>query len=389
MNNIFLKLSVVTLFLTQFWLIAGAYFSLEHRYLLYGAVFGLASFVKPKQMLYILLIFMVVFGSRPPVTQTHYLILISAFWILGAYGRVLIKKDFTYKLFLAKLRAYDITLFFTYLFIFVSFVSLIGLPVLGAIKHSFEEGFLYPFSEILRVGETTLYYSVQSVFYLFQAYLIGLYIYGTTKKSNSIKSFKHIFTALFLGWILFIIFGYLDFFGFYDLSFLRQIDGVSLHRLVSFFPNSSWSAQYLAVTLPLLPLVLIFYKPNRWTILLMILLIVTGEVALILSMQRGAWMTYPPTLLMIWITIYYVIEKSKNSSITIKEFAKKNWLKVFVTIPITILISVSIVYEIKDYRKTHKIKSATDTFVDVTSRAKKVTDSSNRKIHWPPAIKLF
>ena len=141
MNNLFLKLSVVTLFLTQFWLIAGAYFSLEHRYLLYGAVFGLASFVKPKQMLYILLIFMVVFGSRPPVTQTHYLILISAFWILGAYGRVLIKKDFTYKLFLAKLRAYDITLFFTYLFIFVSFVSLIGLPVLGAIKHSFEEGF--------------------------------------------------------------------------------------------------------------------------------------------------------------------------------------------------------------------------------------------------------
>ena len=173
------------------------------------------------------------------------------------------------------------------------------------------------------------------------------------------------------------------------MSFLRQIDGVSLHRLVSFFPNSSWSAQYLAVTLPLLPLVLIFYKPNRWTILLMILLIVTGEVALILSMQRGAWMTYPPTLLMIWITIYYVIEKSKNSSITIKEFAKKNWLKVFVTIPITILISVSIVYEIKDYRKTHEIKSATDTFVDVTSRAKKVTDSSNRKIHWPPAIKLF
>jgi hypothetical protein len=36
----------------------------------------------------------------------------------------------------------------------------------------------------------------------------------------------------------------------------------------------------------------------------MVLAIVLGEVTLILSMQRGAWLTYPPTLLLFWVIIF-------------------------------------------------------------------------------------
>ncbi len=331
---------------------------------------------------------MVVFGSRPPMEQTHYLIVLTAFWIVGSYAHLFIKKGFELKVFLVKLRSSNLVLFFTIFYILTSFLSLVGLPILGAIKHSIQEDSLYIFKEILIVGETTLYSSVQSVFFLLQGYLVGLYIYGTTRASNQFKLFKNIFFALLGGWFLFIIVGYLDFFGVINLLDYHFLDGTP-HRFTSFFSNSSWSSQYLAVTLPLLPIVLLLSKINKKMLFLMVFLIVVGEVALLLSMQRGAWLTYPPTLLMIWVTIYYVFARSKDNTISLKQFLKTSWLKIFVTIPLTVIISATLVYEIKDYRSSHNIKSATNTFNDVSTRMGKVSDTGNRKIHWPPAIKLF
>ncbi len=376
------------IFFIQIHLLISVSFTISLFFIGLSIVFGLLSFLKPIQSLYLLLLLMVVFGSRPSMEQTHYLILGTGFWILSVYAQLILKSDFEYKLFLVKLRSSNLVSFFSLFFILTSFLSLIGLPIIGALKHTIQEDVLYIFKELLTVGETTLYSSVQSVFFLLQGYLIGLYIYATTRTFNQFKIFKNALFSLFIGWLLFIIVGYIDFFGFIDLTQYYFWDETP-HRFTSFFPNSSWSSQYLAVTLPLLPIVLLWRKINRSMLILMVFLIVLGEVALLLSMQRGAWLTYPPTLLMIWITIYYVFARSHDNTISLKSFLKTSWLKIFITIPLTVIISATVVYEIKDYRQTHSIKSATNTFDDVYSRMGKVSDTGNRKVHWPPAIKLF
>ena len=369
------------------WLLVGSIFTINLYYLPIGFLFMVLAYYRPLAAIYTILFLLPVFGNRPSQTQVHYLVMYSSFILMGI-SFYFYQHQYAFKKFLARVRVNNISIFFLYLFMVVSFVSLIGLPALGMLKKTFSEDVYYIFSQLLTVGETTLYSSVQSVLLLFQSFLFGLYIYGVYYRKNKLIIFRNLILFILLGFLFSIIFGHLDFFGFYDLSWYRISDGVSIHRLHSFFVNSSWYSQYIAVTLPLLPALLLLGKNKRLVIACMVACIVIGEVTLILSMQRGAWITYPPTLLLIWISIYYVIAKMKNSDIGLSSFLSQNWIKVLVTIPLSVALSVYIVYTIKDYRKNNNISIA-DTFVDVNDRAKNIINTNNRLGHWPPAIKLW
>lgn len=363
-------------------------FTINPLYFIFGIGLGVFAYFKPNYSIYFLLFLLPLFGDRPSKPQVHYLVMYSSFIIFGIYLKLFLHKMWL-KRFLARIRIHNICIFFVYLFMVVSFLSLVGLPLLGMVKKTFEEDKLYIITQLLSVGETTLYSSVQSVVLLFQSFLIGLYMYGSLRKSERLKVFKNILTFIVLGFLFSVIIGHLDFFGVYDISWYRAVDSANPNRFHSFFVNSSWYSQYIAVILPMLPIVLLHVKHKKLAIALLVLLIILGEVTLILSMQRGAWITYPPTLLLIWVSIYYVIAKMKDTSISLRSFLKKNWLKVVVTIPITVTLSVYIVYGIKDYRKIHGIQSATDTFLDVTNRAERVAKTNDRLKHWPPAIKFW
>lgn len=367
------------------WLIIGGSFTINNTYQFIGLVFFLLAFFKPKYAIYLLLLFLPLFGDRPSGVQVHYLIVYSSYILFGIYINLILDK-YSLKKFISKIRINNIILLFAYLFILVSFLSLIGLPILGMIKKTLSEDSLYIFKNILSVGETSLFSSVQSVFLLLQSFLFGLYIYGTSDK-NKLLFYKNIILAILLGLLFSIIIGHLDFFGFYDISWYRTIDIVGSGRFHSFFINSSWYSQYLAILLPLIPIVLLFIKNTKLAIVTFILLVVLSEVTLILSMQRGAWITYPPTLLLIWVSIYYVLAKVKDTSISLNQFLKKNWFKVLITIPLTVTMSVYIVYGIKDYRKNNNI-SASDTFSAVSGRAGEIAKSNDRLNHWPPAFKI-
>lgn len=375
-------------FIVIVWLTLSSYFTVNYLYFMVGLLFGSLAYIKPKHLIYFLLFLLPLFGDRPSQPQVHYLVMCSSFIIFGIYLN-LWRNKLLLKRFLVKIKIHNISIFFAYLFMIVSFLSLIGLPLLGMVKKTLEEDRFYIFTQLLSVGETTLYSSVQSVFLLFQAFLLGLYMYGTVRKSEKLKVFKNILTFIVLGFLFALIVGHLDYFGIYDISWYREVDRVNPSRFHSFFVNSSWYAQYIAVILPMLPIVLLHVKRKKLAIALLVFLIVLGEVTLILSMQRGAWITYPPTLLLIWVSIYYVIAKMRDHDISLRIFLRKNWLKVVVTIPVTVTLSVYIVYGIKDYRKIHGIQSATDTFLDVTSRAERVAKTNDRLKHWPPAIKFW
>lgn len=382
-NLIFIFSSIVLI-----WLSISSVFTINNWYLLLGLAFGVFGYFKPRCSIYLLLFLLPLFGDRPSKTQVHYLIMYSSFILTGIYSNLYQNKQL-FKRFLAKIRIHNISIFFTYLFIFVSFLSLIGLPMLGMVKKTLEEDKFYIFTELLSVGETTLYSSVQSVFLLFQAFLFGLYVYGVSFRKDKLKFFRNLLLFMVLGFLLSVVVGHFDFFGLINLDFYRQTDGQFIHNFHSFFINPSWYSQYIAILLPMLPILLLFFKDKKIAILLLVFLVILGEVTLILSMQRGAWITYPPTLLFIWIAIYYVIAKMRDKNLSLNTFLRKNWLKVIITIPLTVTLSVYVVYGIKDYRKNHGIQSATDTFLDVTRKANRVTSSNDRLMFWPPAIKLW
>lgn len=372
------------------WLLIGTFFTVNYNYIFIGLFFSILAYKKPKWAIYILLLLLPLFGNRSSQLQAHYLILYSSLILIGVYLNLYLNKRLL-KRFLTKIRITNTAIFVIYLYIFISFVSLMGLPLIGMVKKSIEEDMFYIFSHILTVGETTLFSSVQSVLLLFQAFLFGLYIYAISLiERNKYIFFKKIIMFITLGVLLAVVIGHLDFFGLYDLSWYRTMDvGDTAKRLHSFFVNSTWFSQYLAITLPLLPIVLILINNKKMSVSILIFLLIVCEVSLILAMQRGAWITYPPTLFMIWISIYYILAKIKNNDLALFVFFKMNWKKVIITIPLTIILSIFIVYTIKDYRKVNGIEGAKNTFVNVSTRAENIISSNDRLKHWPPAIKLW
>lgn len=371
------------------WLLVGSFFSVNNYYQLFGLSLFLLGLFRPNYLLYLMLFMLPLFGDRPCGEQVNYLVMYSSYALFGLYGSLWIGNRFKLKRFLAKIRLNSLVNLFIYLYLFVAFLSLIGLPLLGMVKKSLEEDSLYIIKNILTVGETTLFSSTQSVLYLTQAFLFGLYIYGISRAKSKFTLFRNLMLATLLGVFFSIVIGHLNFFGLYDLSWYREIDNAGRGRFHSFFVNSSWYSQYLAILLPLLPILLLLFRQKQVAISLLVFAIILGEVTLILSMQRGAWVTYPPTLLLIWVSIYYVMAKVRNRAITLNSFLRENWIKVLITIPLTVTMSVYIVYMVKDYRKINNIENARDTFADVTSRAEIVTRSNDRLRHWPPAINLW
>ncbi|NPA82131.1 MAG: hypothetical protein GXO31_05935 [Epsilonproteobacteria bacterium] len=378
----FVKIFFYLILLTQLWIIVSSFFNISWWWIAFSAYIGFLAYLYPLPTLYFFLAIMVIFGSRPPNTQAHYLYILGATILIGLYTN-LYKNKTLCKRFLAKLKEPNGIIFFVGLFIFVSFLSLIGLPILGAIKHSIQEDLLYVIKELLPVGETTLFYSISSQIFLLQAILFGIYIYGITKPSNQLKIFKKVLLFLAVGWAITLVSGYLEFFGLLNLSFFRHPENYT--RFISFFPNSTWTAQYLSLTMPLLAIVLLYMRRNFWTLALLVLLLIIGEVALILAMERGAWITYPPILFMIWAIIYYIFAKTKEQNIDIKIFFRRNWLKVFITVPLTVTFSVLIVYGIKHIDRQGLSKSV----IEAAGKAQKIAQANDRTRHWAPALKLY
>ncbi len=380
----FIKYFFYFVLFTQGWIILSGLFNLPWWWLLIASYIGFLAYLYPLQVFYALLVIMPIFGSRPPDTQAHFLYFLTATIIIGLYSHIY-KNPRLCRRFWAKIREPNGVLFFVGFFAFTSILSLIGLPILGMIKHSITEDLLYFIKELLPVGETTLFYSISSQLFLFQAMLLGLFLYGIAKPSNQLKFFKYTILAIVAGWFLTVIIGYLDFFGIFDLERFRRLDPVSRLRFVSFFPNSTWTAQYLSLTMPMLAILLLFTRKSLVSVLALVALIIIGEVGLILAMERGAWITYPPILFIIWMMIYYILAKSKEPTIDIKRFFRQNWLKIFITIPVTVTLSVLIVYGIKHINQQNLAKSV----LQATQRAKQITRANDRLQHWPPALKLY
>lgn len=146
--------------------------------------------------------------------------------------------------------------------------------------------------------------------------------------------------------------GILDYFKLISLLPLRPLDPIVnaqglQFRMQSFFAHSGWFAEYLTFNIPFVLVILALGIRRAFSISIIVTLLVVGEVCLVLTYQRGGWLAYPISLLVVWISIYFFESKHSESNqlspTERKQLLKKKILRVVLSVPITILISFLLV----------------------------------------------
>jgi O-antigen ligase len=310
----------------------------------------LATFLITREMFYFF-IFFLPFAST--LDQSVFLPYISVF-ALGLIGDILKRNT---KRFLILLRQNN------YIILFLVFYVLIAI---GNIRGEFYDILL--FIDVL---------------------IISTYGYFSSTYFRRKKFITGSMLTLLAGWVVVLFIGYLDYFHLINIANIFYMENIQSSKFHSIFPRASDYALYSIMIIPLLPILFIFIKRLRVAIFIMFVFLVLGEISLILSMDSGAWIVYPQILLLIWISTYFIIAKVHNPQRTLAQFLKRQWLKVLITIPLTIMLSVIAVYEIKGYQKNNQFQSATEAVGTIAKKAGDVIYDEDHLKYWKPSIESF
>jgi O-antigen ligase len=139
-----------------------------------------------------------------------------------------------------------------------------------------------------------------------------------------------------------LVIGILDFYQLVDLRPLRQLDPVvnfsGQQRLQATFGHSGWFAEYVVMSMAYLGTVLIAVRRVRLGIALVIGLLMVTQVGLILTYQRGGWISHVFPLLTIWLSIFFVY--SGYSGQTFRDLIRRSLPKVALAVPATIGVAL-------------------------------------------------
>ena len=294
-----------------------------------------------------------VLGNKPGTEQSYLLLVFSSIMVFAVQCNLLMSRG----------RAGDrgstpLVLKYVWHYAVVSILSLSALPILYFAQEVLARfsGFSLSalsitFLDFLRVRATSIAYSPLSVLFTLQAVSLGYLSYRLW--GDNTKKLLFFSSAILCGLVLTLTVGLLDYYKLTSLLWLRSLDpivnpnGVQF-RMQSFFGHSGWAAEYITLCIPFALLVLAAKLPYFVRLALLLAIVVMGEYCLIVSYQRGGWVSYPLTLLAIWFAIYIVrkIEVHANSkalfidgAVHIGKLARASVLKVAVSLPLTVLAS--------------------------------------------------
>lgn len=189
------------------------------------------------------------------------------------------------------------------------------------------------------------------------------------------------------GLLISLVLGPLDFYDVIDLTGIRPefyYPSYRHQRLRSLFGNPGWYAQYVTLATPVV-LALLAANLPRWTIIIGLLLIMTlTEFTLILTNQRGGWLAYPLTLVAVWFAIY-VIRGRSHEQVDMSAKARQAFLKIAVSVPITVTLSLGLVYSLSKY--VPGVAPAATAYVQ--RAASIATNTNSRTAYWEPTYAMF
>lgn len=161
--------------------------------------------------------------------------------------------------------------------------------------------------------------------------------------TNARTIYYYIFTGLFCSGVFAAVSGLADFYGLISLSWYREASTPGV--LHGFFLNRGWFAQYVMVATPFI--LIGFMNKNKsffWKLFLFSMLVVS-EIALILSGARAGWVSYPLVLFFCWLFVHFL----KNEENKLFHMKWKDIVKIVVFMPITILISLFVIFQVLPY----------------------------------------
>lgn len=349
--------------------------------ILCAAVIGFSS-LAPRAMCSISLALLPLGGNRPGTPHAFHAALVGASLLIGLSIRRLLtsrrravqsfEEIITNPLLLAGL-----------LYCFCSVASLTAVPI----NHVIDEvrnltNFSYPreigssLLSILKTGEHTLLYSYVSVYLTLLAYALGLNIFWLCRENSTHRTSRVFLSAIGLGLLASGIIGLLDYYHLSDLRWFRPLDpivnpGYQQFRLQSFFAHSGWYAEYVTLAMPTCLVLLALNAPFWLRVVTVILGLALGEFILILTYQRGGWISYPVTLFAVWAAIY-VVRCLEQHRIDVASALRRSLGKILVSLPLTVIVSLALVTGIQG---KESIESALSPYI---SRFKDIQRTGDR-----------
>lgn len=329
----------------------------------------------------IFLFLLPVFGNRPGSTQAFYLLLYSAALTTGIFLSYVFRRRGV------SLKITGHPLFvFTCLYVLCSALSLSSLPSgifyreLQAQIPSWTDisALSYVFLRPIKATEETLAYSYLSVLWTFYGFSLMTAVALECRQSPQVCN--RLALSVLMGLVLTLFAGIGDYYGFISLSGLRSLDpvvnpGGEQFRMQSFFGHSGWFAEYVTLTIPFSMLILNLRSGMAYKICLILTILMLGEICLIISFQRGGWVSYPLTLLVIWAAIYSYRRLSEGNHSFIQAL-RGSALKTLISIPLTLIATLAVFLALN---KSGLVRSNSDVLLSrYLHRFGEITKSSDR-----------
>jgi len=219
--------------------------------------------------------------------------------------------------------------------------------------------------------------------------LFSIMSFQLTATRNFPENFKLLFAGIFSGAVFCAIIGLLDFSGVISLQWYRlgttHIQGV-LH---STFLNRGWFSEFILSAVPFVLIGFISQIKYRWWKIMLFVFLVICEVVLILSGARAGWISYPLVLFICWLFFYF----TKEGGIKKAQFRWWNLIKVAVSVPITIAISLLFVFQVvlplsdalrdkADVKSKGKDSAVTTEYLKKKAATMITASASSRPMRW-------
>lgn len=265
----------------------------------------------------------------------------------------------------------------------IAAISLVTIPPNDVVLSIFHFG--SPLTrQFLNLSEGSNVYSYLAFFSLSLSFLLGLLIINLA--STPKRAFFLVGCFLF-GILITVFLGLLDYYDFINLNTIRPWyflagfgENYRFEHLTSVFGNPGWYAQYMVLGAPALLTILALQWQKKWKIALLIGLMVVTEFCIILIYQRGGWLSYPLTLIIIWFCVYVLDGEGKDFSHHMQAI-KGSLLKIAITLPITIAISLSLVYFTARMQPENRQQLS-----GFAQRAESITNTNDRVKYWEPSF---
>lgn len=294
----------------------------------------------PSSVLAAFLVALPIFGNRAGTPQAIALIALASHLVVGTALR---RRSFSLK------RESAVTSLGVG-YVLVSILSLLGMPHsrwyyswVGKVPALDDlGGWLHVIAGQMHVSEHSLQYPLVSVVLTLWAFQLGTMVLCQVAHDQS--QALRFARAVLLGLALSCGVGLADYYGLVSLSSLRSLDpivnpGGQQFRMQSFFGHSGWFAEYITLTIPFVLTLLTLRWRFSTRVVAILLFLLLGELVLILTFQRGGWLSYPLTLMAVWAAIY-ITRKLEHGETNILAALRSSALKIAISLPLTVVASV-------------------------------------------------